>query len=130
MSRPASTQPTELELQILRTLWDQGECTVRQVHNQLTRLRGEEYAYASTVKMLHVMRQKGLVTRDDSIRPQVFRAEVTEKRTQRSMLKDLVKKAYSGSTATVIMQALSDRQISREELQRIREMLDQREGDS
>lgn len=130
MPRPASDRPTELELQILRFLWDEGECTVRQVHNQLTQLRGSDYAYASTVKMLHVMLEKGLVTRDDSIRPQVFRARATEKKTQRSMLRDLVQKAYSGSSATVILQALSDRRISREELQQIRDILDQRESDA
>lgn len=130
MPRHASTQPTELELQILRLLWDEGECTVRQVHNRLMELRGEDYAYASTVKMLHVMLEKELVTRDDSIRPQVFHAKATEKRTQRSMLKDLVQKAYSGSSATVILQALSDRQISQDELQQIRKLLDQRESDS
>ncbi len=130
MPRPASDQPTELELQILGVLWDKGECTVREVHNHLTELRGADYAYASTVKMLHVMLEKELVTRDDSIRPQVFKAKITQKRTQRSMLKDLVQKAYAGSSATVILQALSDRQISRDELQKIREMLDQRESHS
>ena len=129
MSRRASTQPTELEIQILRFLWDQGESTVRQVHNRLTQLRGDDYAYASTVKMLHVMLEKELVTRDDTIRPQVFQAKATEKRTQRSMLKDLVQKVYCGSTATVILQALSDRRISKEELSQIRGMLDQREAD-
>ena len=129
MPRNASTQPTELEMQILRFLWDEGQSTVRQVHNRLTELRGDDYAYASTVKMLHVMLEKKLVTRDDSVRPQLFQAKVTEKKTQRSMLKDLVQRVYSGSAATVILQALSDRRISREELQQIREMLEQRESE-
>lgn len=129
MPRPAASQPTELELQILRSLWDEGECTVRQIHNHLLKLRGDAYGYSSTVKMLHVMLEKGLVTRDDSIRPQVFRANVTKRRTQRSMLRDLIRKVYSGSSASVILHALSDRRISKDELGRIRGMLDELEGD-
>ena len=127
MARTSSDQPTELELQILRELWSRGDRTVRQIHDRLVELRGEDYAHASTMKMLHVMLEKELVTRDDSVRPQIFRANVSEKRTQRSMLKKLVQRAYDGSTANVILHALSDKSLSKEELARIREMLDQRE---
>ncbi len=127
MARTSSDQPTELELQILRELWSRGDRTVRQIHDRLVELRGEGYAHASTMKMLHVMLEKELVTRDDSVRPQIFRANVSEKRTQRSMLKKLVQRAYGGSTANVILHALSDKSLSKEELAQIRDMLDQRE---
>ena len=130
MARPPSTQPTELEMQILRVLWDDGECTVRQIHIALVALRGEGYGYANTVKMLHVMLGKGLVSRDDSIRPQTFHALVSEKRTQRSMLKDLVQRVYDGSSASVILHALADRSITPDELDQIRELLNKREGNS
>ena len=130
MARTSSDQPTELELQILRELWSRGDRTVRQIHDRLVELRGEDYAHASTMKMLHVMLEKELVTRDDSVRPQIFRSNVSEKRTQRSMLKKLVQRAYDGSTANVILHALSDKSLSKEEFARIREMLDQRERKS
>ena len=127
MSRRPTSGPTELESQVLRLLWNERECTVRQIHNWLLKQRGGEHRYTSTVKMLHVMLGKGLVTRDDSIRPQTFRALASEKKTQRSMLKDLVKLLYDGSSASVIMQALADKSITQEELAKIREMLERRE---
>ena len=92
MPRQPSDEPTKLELQVLRFLWSNGDSTVRQIHNRLVDLRGDDYTHASTVKMLSVMLGKGLVSRDDSIRPQIFRAVATEKKTQRSMLKNLVKR--------------------------------------
>ena len=130
MARPPASQPTELEVQILRVLWDGGESTVRHIHDSLVDVRGDGYKYASTVKMLHVMLRKGLVSRDDSIRPKTYRALVSQKKTQRSMLKDLVQRVYDGSSATVILHALSDRSISQDELDHIREMLDTRESRS
>ncbi len=128
MSRRPTSGPTELESQVLRLLWNDGECTVRKIHDWLVHQRGEEHRYTSTVKMLYVMLDKGLVDRDDSIRPQKYRALANEKKTQRSMLKDLVARIYDGSSASVIMQALSDKSITQEELAKIREMIDRREG--
>ena len=130
MARPPSSQPTELEMQILRVLWDAGECTVRRIHESLVGIRGDAYGYASTVKMLHVMLGKGLVSDDDSVRPKTYRAMVSEKRTQRSMLKDLVHRVYDGSSAAVILHALSDHSITQEELDQIRQMLKKREAGS
>ena len=130
MARRTSTGLTELESQVLRLLWNDGECTVRKIHDWLVKQRGAGHRYTSTVKMLHVMLEKGLVDRDDSIRPQTFRAIASEKKTQRSMLKDLVKRVYDGSSASVIMQALSDKSITQEELAKIREMLNRREREN
>jgi len=129
VARHASSQPTELESQVLRLLWNSGKCTVRQIHDWLVEQRGEGHRYTSTVKMLHVMLGKGLVDRDDSIRPQTYRALASEKKTQRSMLKELVTRIYDGSSASVILQALSDKSITEEELTKIREMLDRRESE-
>ena len=128
MPRRPTSGPTELESQVLRLLWNDGECTVRQIHDWLVEQRGVEHRYTSTVKMLHVMLDKELVDRDDSIRPQKYRALASEQKTQRSMLKDLVTRIYDGSSASVIMQALSDKSITHEELAKIREMIDRREG--
>ena len=95
MPRHPSTQPTEVELQILRILWEHGPSTARGIHNQLAGER--ETNYSTTVKMLSVMLDKGLVKRDETVRPQVYRTVVTRDRTQERMLKDLIRKVYDGS---------------------------------
>ena len=127
MARPVSTQPTDVELQILRILWEHGPAMVREIHIRLGKIK--ETNYATTVKMLVVMLEKKLVSRDDSIRPQVYRAAVTQNNTQRKMMNDLVRKVYDGSTTSLIMQALSSNKASHEDLSEIRRMLDALEGD-
>ena len=127
MPRPTPTQPTEVELQILGILWDSGPSTAREIHNAI--LESRETNYSTTVKMLSVMLDKDLVKRDDSVRPQVFRAAATQKRTQAKLLKDLIQKAYDGSTGSLVLQALSSQKATPEELAEIRELLNQLEGD-
>jgi predicted transcriptional regulator len=128
MPRPGSTQPTEVELQILRVLWDRGPSTVRQIHNGLT--ADKETNYSTTVKMLSVMLEKGLVRRDESVRPLVYRPAKNQQATQRSMLRDLIQRAYDGSAGSLVLQALSSKQASPEELAEIRRLLDELEGES
>jgi predicted transcriptional regulator len=128
MPRPGSTQPTEVELQILRVLWDRGPSTVRQIHNGLA--ADKETNYSTTVKMLSVMLEKGLVKRDESIRPLVYRPAKNQQATQRSMLRDLIQRAYDGSAGSLVLQALSSEQASPEELAEIRRLLDALEGES
>lgn len=123
MPRPASSQPTDVELQILRTLWELGPSTVREIHNRITQVK--DIVYATTVKMLLVMLEKGLVKRDDSVRPQVYRAASTQKYTQQRMLNDLIQKAYDGSAKSLLVQALSSAKTSKEDLEEIRKLLDE-----
>ena len=125
MPRTRSSQPTEVELRILRVLWEWGPSTAREIHNRLTVSR--ETNYSTTVKMLSVMLDKKLVRRDDSVRPQIFRPAATQDRTQRRMLKDLVQKAYDGSVGSLVMQALSSQKSSPEELAEIRRLLNELE---
>lgn len=126
MPRYPSTQPTEVELQILRVLWEHGPSTAREVHNQLGETR--ETNYSTTVKMLSVMLEKKLVKRDEAVRPQVFRAATTQTRTRERMLTDLIKKAYDGSVGSLVMQALSSQKSSPGELAEIRRLLNELEG--
>ena len=126
MPRPTPSQPTEVELQILGILWESGTATAREIHNQI--LQSRETNYSTTVKMLSVMLEKELVKRDDSVRPQIFSAAATQKRTQNKLLKDLVKKAYDGSMGSLVLQALSSKKATKEELAEIRELLDRLEG--
>lgn len=121
-------QPTEAELAILRVLWDLGPSTVRQIHNRLT--QSKDVGYATTVKMLVIMFEKGLVKRNDSIRPQIYRAAITQKRAQQTMLNDLLQKVYNGSAKSLVQQLLSSRKSSPEEIREIRELLDELEGGS
>ncbi len=127
MPRPTASQPTEVELQILRILWEQGASTARQIHNGLTDDRDTNYS--TTVKMLSVMLDKRLVKRDAAVRPQVFRPAMTQQRTQQRMLKDLIQRAYDGSAGSLVLQALASRKASTEELAEIRSLLSELEGD-
>lgn len=127
MPRPTASQPTEVELQILGILWENGASTARAIHNLI--LESREINYSTTVKMLSVMLDKGLVKRDESVRPQVFRAAATQKRTQTKLLKDLIQKAYDGSTGSLVLQALSSQKATKEELAEIRQLLNQLEGE-
>lgn len=126
MARSVSSQPTEVELQILRILWHSGGATARQVHNELTELKGT--TYSTTVKMLSVMLDKKLVKRDESISPQMYRAAVGQKVTQKRMLGDLIEKVYDGSALSLVLQALSSGKASADELAEVRRMVDELEG--
>ena len=128
MPRPASEQPTEVELQILNALWELGPSTVRQIHNRLS--EHKETNYSTTVKMLSVMLEKNLVRRDDSVRPQIFKAAVTRQHAQKKMLKGLIHKVYEGSAKSLVMQALSTQKASPDDLAEIRRLLDKLEGES
>jgi BlaI family penicillinase repressor len=99
---------------------------IGQIHNRVAADRGKNYS--TMVKMLSIMLEKGLVKRDETVRPQVFRPAATQRRTQQRMLKDLVQKAYAGSVGSLVLQALSSRASSPEELAQIRRLLNEREG--
>ena len=122
MARTKSSQLTEVELQVLSVLWERGPSPVREIHSRLEVERGTNYS--TTVKMLSVMLSKGLLTRDESAAPHVYRAAMTRKRAGRQMVDDLVKKVYDGSTMSLVMQALSSGQTSAEEIGSLRELLD------
>ena len=115
-------RPTDAELAILRILWDRGACTVRQVHDELSRERPS--AYTTALKMLQIMTEKGLVRRDDSERTHVYQSRLTEEQTQRQLVRDLVDRAFGGSASKLVMQALSGRRATPEELGEIRKLIE------
>ena len=126
MPRPALTQPTDVELQILDVLWELGPSTVRQVHNALASRRVT--GYSTTLKMLQVMLEKGLVSRDDSVRPQIYRAAKTRTRTQLQLVDELTQKAFGGSAMNVVMRMVSAGRISADELTEIQQLIREAEG--
>lgn len=122
MSKPNTAQPTEVELQILRILWELGPSPVREIHRKLEAAKGTNYS--TTVKMLSVMLDKGLVKRDEDVSPHIYRAASSREKTGRKMLSDLVEKVYSGSTMSLVLQALSSTKATREEREELRRLLD------
>ena len=118
-------RPTDAELAILRVLWQRGPSTVREVNEALT-----DSGYTTVLKMLQIMTDKGLVVRDESERAHVYTARHSEQRTQRQLLADLMDRAFGGSPAKLVMQALSGRKASSEELNAIRDLLDRMEGEA
>lgn len=115
-------RPTDGELAILRVLWKRGPSTVRQVHDELA--EHSKVGYTTILKLLQIMMEKGLVARDESARTHVYRARLPEDQTQRQLVRDLLDRAFAGSARKLIMQALSVKKASPEELTAIRELLD------
>lgn len=120
-------RPTDAELAILRVLWERGASTVRDVHDELSRTQAT--GYTTILKLLQIMTEKGLVVRDESQRAHIYEARNSEQRTQRQLLGDLLDRAFGGSPAKLVMQALSGRKTSSAELSAIRELLDRLEGE-
>lgn len=125
---PKSQRPTQLELTILRVLWDKGPGSVREI--QATLNATKETGYTTVLKMLQIMTEKGLVERDETVRPQIYRARYSQEQTQRQLLKDLVQRAFGGSVKALVMQALATKKSSAEDLEAIEKLLDRFEGGS
>ena len=121
-------RPTDAELAILRVLWERGPSTVRQVHEVLSRERPT--AYTTALKLLQIMAEKGLVTRDERERTHVYQPRVSEDQTQRQLVRDLLDRAFGGSSSKLVMQALATKRASAEELGEIRRLLDSRKKES
>ena len=124
MVKPTLPRPTDGELAILRVLWERGPSTVRQVHDVLSRERPA--AYTTSLKLLQIMTEKGLVRRDDTDRSHVYQARMTQAQTQRQLVRDLLDRAFGGSATKLVMQALAARRSTPEELGEIRRLLDGR----
>ena len=120
----ATPNPTERELAILRVLWSRkAPMTVRDVHEVLC--RGRETAYTTVLKMLTIMSEKGLVQRDESERSHTYRPVHDESVVQASLLKDLVRRAFSGSPLTLVQRALDDEAASDKDLEAISKLIAQ-----
>ena len=127
MSKPAPAtppppQPTTAELGILKVLWRRGPSTVREVWEDAG--PNPQTGYTTVLKLLQIMTDKGLVLRDERHRTHVYRAAGTEEQTQRRLVRDLLERAFEGSSAKLVMQALSTKRATPEELAEIRQLLD------
>jgi predicted transcriptional regulator len=120
----ATPRPTDAELEILNVLWQRGASTVRDVHQAIMRTR-PAMGYTTVLKLMQIMSEKNLVRRDESQRAHVYEAQLAREQTQQQLLGELIERAFEGSATKLVMQALSAKQASAEELTSIREMLDE-----
>lgn len=118
--------PTGGELEILTVLWRRGPSTVRQVFDVLSLER--DLGYTTVLKMLQIMSEKGLVTRDETARTHIYAARFSESHTQSNLVKDLADRAFGGSAMKLVMSALASKRASRKELAEIRSLLDEAGG--
>ncbi|WP_353126635.1 BlaI/MecI/CopY family transcriptional regulator [Parapedobacter pyrenivorans] len=118
----AHIRPTESELEILQILWEKGEASVRDVHEVL--LKNKDAGYTTTLKIMQIMHEKGLVSRDSSARTHIYRAMVSQELTQRHLLGKMIDNVFNGSAGRLIMQALGSNTASAEELAEIKKYLD------
>ena len=120
-------RPTEAELSILRVLWESGPASVRDIQRILNQQRPT--GYTTVLKTIQIMTEKGLVKRDESVRPQIYRASHSQEQTQNQLVRDLVQRAFGGSVKSLVLQALSTRKSSASELEQIEKLLDRMEGE-
>jgi BlaI family transcriptional regulator, penicillinase repressor len=123
MPRKRSSQPTEVEMEILRVIWERGPSSVREIHQALRGSR--DVGPTTTLKMVQVMFDKGLLVRDESRRPQVYRPAQPQEKTQLAVLDDLIQRVFGGSAAKLVLRAASAKRISAKELDQIRKMIDE-----
>lgn len=128
MKKASSNQPTEVELQILRILWELGPSPVRAIHSRLNAEKGTNYS--TTVKMLSVMLEKRLVKRDENASPHIYRPAMSRETAGKRMVKDLIDKVYDGAAMSLVLQALTASKASKQELDEIRNLLDELEEKS
>ena len=121
MKKTPVPKPTDAELAILRVLWDRGPSTVRQVYDVLSQQR--DFAYTTTLKLLQLMTEKGITVRAEEGRVHVYRAGFAQEDTQQRLVSDLLDRAFGGSSAKLVMQALAAKPASAEELREIRQLL-------
>jgi predicted transcriptional regulator len=115
-------KPTEAELEVLRVIWERGPSTVRQIHDALERTRAR--GYTTILKTVQIMTDKGLVLRSESGRTHLYRARLTERQTQRQLVRDLVDRAFGGSAARLMLQVLGVAEASDQELAEVQGLLD------
>lgn len=115
-------KPTESELEILQILWLKGTASVREVHEELAKTK--EAGYTTTLKLMQIMHEKGLVKRDDSIKTHIYQPAVSREKTQKHLLSKMINTVFGGSTTQLVIQALGNHKASPEELDELQKMID------
>jgi BlaI family transcriptional regulator, penicillinase repressor len=114
-------KPTESELEILQVLWEKDKASVREVHEDL--LMTKDVGYTTTLKLMQIMNEKGLVKRDDSFKTHIYQASVSKEKTQKHLLGKMINNLFGGSPAELVLQALGNHKTSPAELEEIQQLL-------
>ncbi len=124
MATPKYIKPTESELEILQILWHKGLATVREVHEELC--HSKDIGYTTTLKLMQIMHEKGLVKRDESMRTHIYQAAVNKEHTQKHLLTKMIDSLFGGSSTQLVLQALGNdhHKATPEELEQIQQLLD------
>ena len=115
-------KPTESELEILQVLWSRGLASVREVHEELSKTK--EAGYTTTLKLMQIMHEKGLVKRDDSVKTHIYQPAVSREKTQKHLLGKMINTLFGGSSTQLVMQALGNHKASPAELEEIQKLID------
>lgn len=121
----SNIKPTEGEMEILQVLWQKGNCTVREVHEDLDK---QNSGYTTTLKLMQIMLEKGLVNRDTTAKTHIYRALINQEKTQQQMVNKMIDNVFNGSAARLVMQALGNQTTSQEEIDLIKAYLDKLEN--
>lgn len=114
-------KPTESELEILQILWEKKQCTVRDVHETLAK---KDAGYTTTLKLMQIMHEKGLVERDTTAKTHLYKALINQEKIQKQLVNKMIDNVFNGSAARLVMQALGNQNASKEEIELIKEYLD------
>ncbi len=115
-------KPTESELEILRVLWERGEATVRDVHEELSKTK--DAGYTTTLKLMQIMHEKGMVKRDESNKTHKYVPLISREKTQKQFVGKMIDTLFQGSSSQLVMQALGNHKASKEELDEIQKLID------
>jgi BlaI family transcriptional regulator, penicillinase repressor len=116
-------KPTESELEILQVIWKKGQCTVRDVHEELA--KNKDAGYTTTLKLMQIMHDKGLVERDTTAKTHLYKAVITREQAQQTALDKIISTVFKGSTADLVIQALGHHRASKDEIDAIKSYLEQ-----
>lgn len=114
-------KPTESELEILQVMWRLGACTVRDVHEELAKTK--EAGYTTTLKLMQIMHDKGMVERDTTAKTHIYKALVSQEQAQKTALDKIISTVFKGSTSELVIQALGNHRASKDELDAIKDFL-------
>jgi BlaI family transcriptional regulator, penicillinase repressor len=115
-------KPTESELEILQVLWKMGQCTVRDVHEELA--KNKDSGYTTTLKLMQIMHEKGLVERDTTAKTHLYKAVATREEAQKTALDKIISTVFKGSTSDLVIQALGNHRASKDEIDAIKSFLE------
>jgi BlaI family penicillinase repressor len=121
MAKNQPPKPTKGELEILQVLWERGSGTVRQVFKTLSQQK--QTSYNTVLKLMQIMTDKGLVTRDTSDRPQVYEPTVTAEQAERKLVRDVLDRVCGGSASRLVLHALTSKRASAEDLREIKRIV-------